>query len=83
MEAVRVRRSQSKCELTEQVLERLVLAQAAGLIKPDIEPQLVAMGLWALMDGLIRNWMFEPSAFSLIDLGDKMIGTMLEGIRTR
>jgi TetR/AcrR family acrAB operon transcriptional repressor len=83
MEAVRVRRRQSKCELTEQVVERLKLAQAAGLIQPDVEPQLLAAGLWALMDGLIRNWMFEPTSFSLIDLGDKMIATMLEGIRTR
>jgi TetR/AcrR family acrAB operon transcriptional repressor len=83
MEAVRVRRRQSKCELTEQVVERLKLAQAAGLIRADVEPQLLATGLWALMDGLIRNWMFEPTSFSLIDLGDKMIATMLEGIRTR
>jgi TetR/AcrR family acrAB operon transcriptional repressor len=83
MEAVRVRRRQSKCELTEQVVERLKLAQAAGLIRADVEPQLLAAGLWALMDGLIRNWMFEPTSFSLIDLGDKMIATMLEGIRTR
>jgi TetR/AcrR family acrAB operon transcriptional repressor len=83
MEAVRVRRRQSKCELTEQVVERLKLAQGAGLIRPDVEPQLLAAGLWALMDGLIRNWMFEPTSFSLIDLGDKMIATMLEGIRTR
>jgi TetR/AcrR family acrAB operon transcriptional repressor len=83
MEAVRVRRRQSKCELTEQVVERLKLAQDAGLIRADVEPQLLAAGLWALMDGLIRNWMFEPASFSLIDLGDKMIATMLEGIRTR
>lgn len=83
MDAVRVRRRQSKCELTEQVVERLELAQAAGLIRADVEPQLLAAGLWALMDGLIRNWMFEPTSFSLIDLGDKMIATMLEGIRTR
>jgi hypothetical protein len=35
------------------------------------------------MDGLIRNWMFEPESFSLIDTGDKLVGTMLEGVRTR
>src|SRR5689334_319361 len=57
MDAVRVRRRQSKCELTEQVVERLQLAQAAGLIRADVDPQLLAAGLWALMDGLIRNWM--------------------------
>jgi TetR/AcrR family acrAB operon transcriptional repressor len=82
MDAVRVRRSQSKREWTEQVVERLKLAQAGGLIGQDRDPQLLAIGLWSLMDGLIRNWMFEPSSFSLVDLGDKMMATMLEGIRT-
>lgn len=83
LDAVRVRRRQSKCELTEQVVERIKIAQAAGLIQPDVEPQMLAVGLWSLMDGLIRNWMFEPTSFSLVDLGDKMMATMLEGIRTR
>jgi TetR/AcrR family acrAB operon transcriptional repressor len=83
MDAVRVRRRQSKCELTEQVVERIRLAQGAGLIKPDSDPQLLALGMWSLMDGLIRNWMFEPTSFSLVDLGDKMMAIMLEGIRTR
>jgi TetR/AcrR family acrAB operon transcriptional repressor len=83
MDAVRVRRRQSKCELTEQVVERIKLAQAAGLIRLESDPQMLAIGLWSLMDGLIRNWMFEPGSFSLIELGDKMMGTMLEGIRVR
>jgi TetR/AcrR family acrAB operon transcriptional repressor len=83
MDAVRVRRRQSKCDMMEQVVERLKLAQDAGLIKPDADVQLLSTGLWSLMDGLIRNWMFEPTAFSLIDLGDKMIGTMLEGVRIK
>lgn len=83
MDAVRVRRRQSKSEMMEQVVERLQLAQAGGQIRADVDPQLMATGLWALMDGLIRNWMFEPTSFSLIDLGGNMIGTMLDGIRVR
>ena len=35
------------------------------------------------MDGLIRNWMFEPDSFGLVEPGDQVIGTMLQGIRTR
>jgi len=83
MDAVRVRRRQSKGDLTAQVVERLKLAQAGGQIKPDVDPQMLALGLWSLMDGLIRNWMFEPTAFSLVDLGDKMMATMMDGIRAR
>jgi len=83
MDAVRVRRRQSKEDLTAQVVERLKLAQAGGQIRQDVDPQALAIGLWSLMDGLIRNWMFEPTSFGLVDLGDKMVATMLEGIRTR
>ena len=83
MDAVRVRRRQSKCDLTAQVVERLQLAQAGGLIRQDVDPCLLATGMWALMDGLIRSWMFEPGSFSLVALGDNMISTVLDGVRTR
>lgn len=83
MDAVRVRRRQSKQDLTAQVVERVKLAQSRGQVRQDVPPQLVATGLWALMDGLIRNWMFEPGSFSLVETGDQLIGTMLEGIRAR
>ena len=83
MEAVRVRRRQSKGELTAQVVARVKLAQARGQVREDIEPHMLATGLWALMDGLIRSWMFERGSFSLIETGDQLIGVMLEGVRTR
>jgi TetR/AcrR family acrAB operon transcriptional repressor len=83
MDAVRVRRRQSQGDWMAQVIERLTLAQKGGQIRPDVDPQVLATGLWALMDGLIRNWMFDPDSFSLIDAGDKLVGTMLDGVRTR
>ena len=83
MDAARVRRRQSQGDWMAQVVERLTLAQKGGQIRQDVQPQVLATGLWALMDGLIRNWMFEPESFSLIDTGDKLVGTMLEGVRTR
>lgn len=83
MDAARVRRRQSQGDWMAQVVERLTLAQKGGQIRQDVQPQVLATGLWALMDGLIRNWMFEPESFSLIDTGDKLVGTMLAGVRTR
>ena len=83
MDAVRVRRRQSQQDWMAQVVERLKLAQSSGQIRQDVQPQVLAIGLWAAMDGLIRNWMFEPDSFALIETGDQVIGTMLEGIRTR
>jgi TetR/AcrR family acrAB operon transcriptional repressor len=83
MDAVRVRRSQNQREWMAQVQKRLALAQSIGLIRQDVRTQVFALGLWAMMDGLIRNWMFEPGAFGLVETGDALIGTMLEGIRVK
>jgi TetR/AcrR family acrAB operon transcriptional repressor len=82
MDAVRVRRRQSQQEWMAQVIERIELGQSTGQIRQDVQPQVLAIGLWATMDGLIRNWMFEPNSFGLVKAGDQVIGTMLEGIRT-
>ena len=83
MDAVRVRRRHNQQEWMAQVQERLALAQRRGLIRPNVQTQVFAIGLWAMMDGLIRNWMFEPASFGLVETGGELIGTMLEGIRTK
>jgi TetR/AcrR family acrAB operon transcriptional repressor len=83
MDAVRVRRRQSQEEWMAQVVERIELGQSTAQIRQDVQPQVLAIGLWATMDGLIRNWMFEPGSFDLVKAGDQVIGTMLEGIRMR
>jgi TetR/AcrR family acrAB operon transcriptional repressor len=83
MDAVRVRRRQSQQDWMAQVVARIELAQSTGQIRQDVQPQVLAIGLWATMDGLIRNWMFDPASFNLVKTGDQVIGTMLEGIRMR
>lgn len=83
MDAVRVRRRQNQQEWMAQVQQRLVLGQSSGQIRKEVNTQVLAIGLWALMDGLIRNWMFEPDSFGLVETGDRLIAGMLAGIRTR
>jgi TetR/AcrR family acrAB operon transcriptional repressor len=83
MDAVRVRRRQSQGDWMAQVVERLKLAQSTGQIRKDVQPHVLATGLWATMDGLIRNWMFEPASFGLVQTGDQVIRTMFEGIRAK
>jgi TetR/AcrR family acrAB operon transcriptional repressor len=83
MDAVRVRRRQSQAQWMAQVIERIELGQSTAQIRQDVQPQVLAIGLWAVMDGMIRNWMFEPGSFGLVKVGDQVIRTMLEGIRPR
>ncbi len=83
MDVVRIRRSQNQAHWMAHVVERIKLGQATGQIRKDAQPTVLALGLWVTVDGLIRNWMFDPSSFSLLKMGQKLIGTWLDGIQPR
>jgi len=83
LDAVRVRRSQSKKEWMAHVEERIKLGIRGGQIRADVNARVQALGLWSMMDGLIRNWMFEPGSFSLLETGGQVFDTLLDGIRAK
>jgi TetR/AcrR family acrAB operon transcriptional repressor len=43
----------------------------------------VALALWIMIDGLIRNWMFDRQDFDLLALGKCVIDPYLDGLRTK
>ena len=83
LDAVRVRRSQSKKEWMAHVEERIKVGIRGGQIRADVNARVQALGLWSMMDGLIRNWMFEPGSFGLLETGGQVVDTLLDGIRAR
>jgi len=83
LDAVRVRRSESKRDWLDYVERRIRLGIKSGQIRADIDPHVQALGLWSLIDGLIRTWMFEPDSFSLLQIGRQVVDTLLEGIRAK
>lgn len=83
LDAVRVRRAQNKGEWMDYVEKRIRLGISRGRIRPEVDPHVQALGLWSLMDGMIRTWMFEPDSFSLLQTGRQMVDTLLEGIRAK
>lgn len=83
LDAVRVRRSQSKQEWMDYVEKRIRLGIRSGQVRADVDPHVQALGLWSLIDGLIRTWMFEPDSFSLLQIGRQVVDTLLEGIRAK
>ncbi|WP_308635706.1 TetR family transcriptional regulator, partial [Massilia brevitalea] len=83
LDAVRERRSQSQQEWMMHVEGRIRLGLESGQVRAGVNPRTIALGLWATMDGMIRNWMFEPKAFGLMETGMHVIDTLLDGIRAR
>lgn len=81
MEGVRQRRQENleAGKLRSEACLRLGMAQ--GVVRPEIDPRASAIGLWVLMEGLIRNWLFDPAAFDLLAVGTTVVETYLNGLR--
>jgi TetR/AcrR family acrAB operon transcriptional repressor len=66
-----------------QVLERtLKSAQRLGQLQRQPPARQIAIGLHALLDGLIQNWMLDPAAFDLQRVGARALDCQLAGLAT-
>ena len=81
LDAVRVRRQVSLNDWMGRAERRIRLACDKGLIGRKIEPRTVALAMWTMIEGLIRNWMFDPKSFDLLELGRCVIDPYVDGLR--
>jgi TetR/AcrR family transcriptional regulator, acrAB operon repressor len=81
LEAARVRRHQSLEGWMARSEERIRLAQEQGAVRAGVVPREAALAMWSLVDGLIRNWLFDPAAFDLLEVGAHAIDAQLDGLR--
>ncbi len=58
------------------------MARAArrGEFHCQLPPRVAAVGLHALIDGLIRNWTLDPSTFDLVHVGTQVLDAYLAGL---
>lgn len=80
LHVVRERRITSRNRMLADVERVLALAAARGQIGPNPAPRLAAMGLHALIDGLLYNWLLDPQAFDLQVAGLQLLDTYLRGL---
>ncbi len=81
MDAVRCRRQRGLSQWMARAERRIKLAADRGLISKDIDPARVALAMWTMIDGMIRNWMFAPQSFDLLELGKCVVDPYMEGLR--
>lgn len=79
--AVRDRHLLNRSQCLGEVENELARAQDQGLIGYATPVRDTALGLHALMDGLIQNWMLDPEAFDLEQVGRSALRTYLQGLR--
>jgi TetR/AcrR family acrAB operon transcriptional repressor len=82
MDAVRCRRQHGLGQWMARAERRIRLAADQGLIGRAIEPAKVALAMWTMIDGLIRNWMFSPKSFDLLELGQCVFDPYIDGLRS-
>jgi TetR/AcrR family acrAB operon transcriptional repressor len=81
LSAVRARRRQNVIEWEGRAISRVAIGVRQGQIRKDADAKAVALGLWALTEGLIRNWLIAPS-FDLVAVGTDVVSTYLNGLRS-
>lgn len=63
-----------------QVSDGLEQAMAAGLLARGVPARELAIGMYALVDGLIHNWMLDPGSFDLVAVGEQALDAYLRGL---
>lgn len=81
LNTVRERRKQNQLGWMEGTQSRIREAIANGQVKAGVDPYAVALGLWAIIDGLLRTWLLDPQAFDLIKVGAQIVDTHLASLR--
>ena len=83
LNTVRERRKLNQSGWMARTERRIGDGIASGQIRPGVDPYAVALGLWAIIDGLLRTWLLDPQEFDLIKLGAQIVDTHLESLRVR
>ncbi len=80
MSAVRERRMHNR-DQWQATMGRLVRRGIAqGTIGKQVDPNVVALAWWTLIEGLIRNWLIAPD-FDLVQVGGGIVGVYLGALR--
>ena len=83
MSAVRQRRRDNLSKWMARAERRIKLAKEKGQIRCEGDPATAALAMFAMIDGLIRNWMFDPERFDLMKMGQCLIDPYVDGLRLR
>jgi TetR/AcrR family acrAB operon transcriptional repressor len=82
-EMEQMRRRHIECRTNALTLVERGLRNAAkkGLLAPWVNPRLAAIGLHAMVVGLIQNWVLDPKYLALSKLAGPLIDSYIDGIR--
>jgi TetR/AcrR family acrAB operon transcriptional repressor len=81
MEPLRARHVECRTESLRHIEQGLRNAKKKNLLAPSVNPRLAAIGLHALVDGLIMNWVLDSRYLSLAKAAKPLIDGYLNGLK--
>ncbi|MBI3897365.1 MAG: TetR family transcriptional regulator [Gammaproteobacteria bacterium] len=81
MEQLRERHIECRRQCLTHIERGLRNAAGKGLLAPSVQPRLAAVGLHALVDGLIMNWVLDPKQLPLAKWATPLIDGYMDGLR--
>lgn len=81
MSQMRERFLQSHQRWMERAASRVRIGMRRGQVRADASPQAAALGMWSVMDGLIRVWLADPAAFDLQAEGRRIVDSQIDCLR--
>ena len=82
MDAVRERHLSIRNDCLADVERTLKQAMKRGELSRRMPARAAAVGLHALLDGLLQNWMLDPTGFNLVKVGTQVLDAYLAGLAT-
>lgn len=80
MDAVRERHLSIRSGCLADVERTLKQAIKRGELSRRMPARAAAVGLHALLDGLLQNWMLDPTGFNLVKVGTQALDAYLAGL---
>ena len=65
----------------ERAESRIRIGIRRGQVRPEVSPQAAALGLWCVMDGLIRIWLANPETYDLQESGRQLVDSQIDCLR--
>lgn len=80
LEVLRERRMQHREQFLERAERIMREGIAHGRLKDTVKPRAAALGLYILIEGLVRGWLTRPD-FDLYELGTEIVDMHLDALR--
>lgn len=80
LQAVRLRHLRVRNGFVERIAQSLGTAAEQMKLGLPVPASVGAQGLHALIDGIIQNWLLDPQAFDLLEVGQCVIDVYLRGL---